>query len=208
MTYTTIYNDPYARTKYIEPWVYWDDAFTAEEIERIVAYCESFELDYGTTFGTGNKEGAETIGGRVSSVKFHDRNNETAWIFDRLNFVIQAINEKFYNFDLNGYAQFQYTTYDSEKNGHYDWHMDMAMGKTETPHIEHRKLSMTLVLNDTFKGGEFHLNSGSNEGFAEVIEAKKGRIILFPSFLLHKVSPVTMGTRRSMVVWVLGPKFK
>jgi hypothetical protein len=117
MTYTTIYNDPYSRAKFIEPWIYWDDAFTNEELEKIVSYCEQFELNYGTTFGSENKEDAEKH--RISNVRFHDRSPDTAWIFDRLNFVIQAINEKFYNFDLNGYDKFQYTTYESERNGRF-----------------------------------------------------------------------------------------
>lgn len=206
MAYTTIYNDPYARAKYIEPWVYWDDAFTEEELEKIVSYCESFELSYGTTINTSDKEEVEKH--RVSDVKFHGRNDDTAWIFDRLNFVIQAINEKFYNFNLNGYAQFQYTTYDSKKSGHYDWHMDMATGSglTNGNELEYRKLSLTLLLNDTFKGGEFCVNLGSEDNCA-VTPLKKGRIILFPSFMNHKVAPVTMGIRRSLVVWVVGPKF-
>lgn len=204
MSYTTIYNDPYARAKFIEPWVYWDDAFTEEELEKIVSYCETFELDYGTTFGSSNKEEAEKH--RVSNVRFHERNPDTAWVFDRLNFVIQAINEKFYNFNLNGYSKFQYTTYDAENDGHYNWHMDMSMGRQETPDVETRKLSLTLLLNDTFSGGEFCINTSIEEK-PDTPQMKKGRIILFPSFMIHRVAPVTVGTRRSLVVWVLGPKF-
>jgi PKHD-type hydroxylase len=206
MSYTTIYNDPYSRAKFIEPWVYWDDAFSEEELEKIVMYCESFDLDYGSTFGAKSKEESEKF--RISSVKFHQRNEDTAWIFDRLNLVIQSVNEKFYNFDLNGYYQFQYTRYDADKNGHYQWHMDMAMGsKDYLSDIEHRKLSITVMLNDSFKGGDFCINSGLEEN-AEIVPFKKGRIVLFPSFMIHKVNPITSGTRRSLVVWVLGPKFK
>jgi PKHD-type hydroxylase len=204
MTYTTIYNDPYARAKFIEPWIYWDDAFTDEELDKIVSYCETFDLEHGTTVGEPSIEKLEKH--RVSNVKFHERNPDTAWIFDRLNFVIQAVNEKFYNFNLNGYPKFQYTTYNAEDNGHYNWHMDMIMGKQEIQDPEPRKLSLTLLLNDTFKGGEFCINAGVEEN-PDIPQMKKGRIILFPSFMIHRVAPVTMGTRRSLVVWVLGPKF-
>jgi PKHD-type hydroxylase len=205
MTYTTIYNDPYSRAKFIEPWIYWDDAFTNEELEKIVSYCEQFELNYGTTFGSENKEDAEKH--RVSNVRFHDRNPDTAWIFDRLNFVIQSANEMYYNFHLNGYSKFQYTTYDAENSGHYNWHKDMITGKQELSDVEPRKLSLTLLLNDSFSGGEFCINLGS-ENKPDIPEMKKGRIILFPSFIIHKVAPITKGTRRSLVVWVLGPKFR
>lgn len=204
MPYTTIYNDPYARAKFIEPWIYWDDAFTDEELEKIVMYCESFDLDYGTTVGASSKEESEKH--RVSNVKFYERNMDTAWIFDRLNFVIQAVNEKFYNFNLNGYSKFQYTTYNAENDGHYDWHMDMIMGRQDLLDIEPRKLSLTLLLNDTFSGGEFCINNGL-EAKPDMPQMKKGRIILFPSYMIHRVAPVTTGTRRSLVVWVLGPKF-
>jgi PKHD-type hydroxylase len=205
MPYTTIYNDPYSRAKFIEPWVYWDDAFTDEELEKIVMYCEQFDLDYGVIFGSADKEEVEQH--RVSSVKFHNRSPDTAWIFDRLNFVIQSVNEIYYNFHLNGYSKFQYTTYDAAHSGHYDWHMDTAMGKIEHSDLEMRKLSITLCLNDEYEGGNFCINTGTEEK-SENLPMKKGRIILFPSFMIHKVAPVTKGTRRSLVVWVLGPKFQ
>jgi PKHD-type hydroxylase len=198
MTYTTIYNDPYSRAKFIEPWVYWDNAFTDEELEKIVMYCEQFDIEPGTTFGDSSV--------RNSGVKFHQRNEDTAWIFDRLNFVIQSVNEIYYNFDLNGYSQFQYTTYNGNKNEHYDWHMDLSMGNGNflPSDAEPRKLSLSLCLNDGFEGGEFSVNSGKSD----LVPTKKGRIIFFPSFMLHKVAPVTKGTRRSIVVWILGPKFR
>jgi PKHD-type hydroxylase len=189
----------------MEPWVYWDDAFTEEELEKIVSYCETFELEYGTILESEDKETVEKH--RVSDVLFHERNADTAWIFDRLNFVIQAINEKFYNFDLNGYSKFQYTTYNSEKNGRYEWHMDTSMGRQKFEDIEMRKLSLSLLLNDSFKGGEFCVNLGSEQN-CDIVPMKKGRIVLFPSFMNHQVRPVTLGIRRSLVVWVLGPKFK
>jgi PKHD-type hydroxylase len=37
---------------------------------------------------------------------------------------------------------------------------------------------------------------------------KRGRILFFPSFILHKVHPVTKGVRKSIVAWVEGPKFR
>ena len=40
------------------------------------------------------------------------------------------------------------------------------------------------------------------------VEMRKGTLILFPSFQLHRIAPVTKGVRKSLVVWVLGPKFR
>jgi len=60
---------------------------------------------------------------------------------------------------------------------------------------------------DEYEGGEFQINN-SDEKDAETIPTKKGRMILFPSFMIHRVAPVTKGKRKSVVVWVTGPKFK
>jgi PKHD-type hydroxylase len=203
MPFTTIYNDPYTRSVVTLPWVSWDNAFTEEELEKIVMYCEQFDLEPGSIFGNPSKEVTEAH--RVSDVRFHNRNPETSWIFDRLNFVIQAANEQFYGFDLNGYEKFQYTVYTADKNSRYDWHMDTNMSANTNEMT--RKLSMTMCLNDSFEGGEFHINLGKEEE-PLIIPAIKGRIIMFPSFMIHRVTPVTLGTRRSLVIWVMGPKFQ
>ena len=55
-----------------------------------------------------------------------------------------------------------------------------------------------------YTGGNFEINTGGN---SEIVPFPKGRIIAFPSFILHRVTPVTSGTRKSIVIWVTGPKF-
>jgi PKHD-type hydroxylase len=204
MMYNTISNQPKERATITHPWVYWDDAFSSIELSDIIRYCEQFKLDSGTTFGSETKEQAELW--RISNVGFHERNNDTAWIFDRLNDVITKANNAYYGFDLNGYQSFQYTTYTDTQKGHYDWHMDSEIGH-EPYGLEIRKLSLTLLLNDEFEGGKFHINTGSEHKSNEV-PAIKGRCIFFPSFMIHRVAPVTRGVRKSLVVWVTGPKFK
>jgi PKHD-type hydroxylase len=204
MKYNSIFNDPWTRTKITYPWVYWDNGFTDEEIQKIIAYCEEQGTVMGVTFGSENEEDIKKH--RVSNVKFHNRNPDTEWIFNRLNVIIQSINEQFYGFDLNGYNSFQYTTYQAEKDGRYDWHTDMEFGTSLSNDLEPRKLSMTLLLNDDFEGGEFQIKKGKEED-AETIPVPKGRAIFFPSFMIHRVKPVTKGIRRSLVVWVIGPKF-
>jgi PKHD-type hydroxylase len=204
MKYNTIYNDPWTRTKITYPWVYWDNGFTNEEVDKIVAYCEEQGTETGVTFGSKDEE--EVKKHRVSNVKFHEKNKDTAWIFDRLNGIIQSINEQFYGFELNGYLSFQYTTYDADTEGRYDWHTDMEFNTSHSTDLEPRKLSLTMLLNDDFEGGEFQINLGKEED-AITVPVPKGRIILFPSFMIHRVKPITKGTRRSLVVWVIGPKF-
>jgi PKHD-type hydroxylase len=69
-----------------------------------------------------------------------------------------------------------------------------------------RKLSFSLILSDSseYKGGEFEFDTGT----ADKAEQKRGRVLAFPSFVKHQVTPIKSGTRKSIVWWALGPKFK
>ena len=139
MRYTTIYNDPVRRSTVTEPWCYWDGAFTDEELQKVIDYCESKDLKSGITFGGKTPEEIEKV--RISKIGFHSRSPETAWIFDRVNFVLQSANEMFYGFELNGYTSFQYTTYDADQKGNYDWHMDINMGSPTLALIKQRRFN-------------------------------------------------------------------
>ena len=77
-----------------------------------------------------------------------------------------------------------------------------------------RKLSMTINLNEPgeYDGGNLKFDFGphaAGKRFHEVEEIRpQGSIIVFPSFVYHQVTPVTKGTRYSLVVWNLGAPFK
>jgi PKHD-type hydroxylase len=191
---------------YMIPWCYWDNAFKENELEEIINLSNKKPLRKGVTFDV-----EKTDSYRNSMINFHSYNDENKWIFDRLNGVIKSINDSYYNFDLGGYDDYQYSEYYSYEKGRYDYHMDMSIGTNHiTPPNKFRKLSLSLLLNEPyidFEGGDFYLNLG-RESESERIDIKKGRIILFPSFLIHKVTPVIEGVRKSLVVWVEGPKFK
>lgn len=103
----------------------------------------------------------------------------------------------------------QYTTYTSEDKGFYDYHQD-SMGSTIKDNVDQRlprKFSISLQLSDPseYEGGDLLIKSGVTPGVAP---KAKGQVVGFPSFMLHKVTPVTSGIRRSLVVWVTGPAFK
>lgn len=198
-----ITNNPWQKTVVTYPYVWWDKAFTDDELKQIIDYCEDGGLERATIVGGGDINKI-----RRCDIKFHTRNNDTAWFFDRMNTIITSLNDQFYNFDLNGYDVFQYTSYDAKEQGTYHWHMDTIMDDVLPNHmVQPRKLSLTLLLNDDFEGGEFMINMG-NETHARHVEIPKGRVIAFPSFMIHSVKPVTKGFRKSAVIWVTGPKFK
>jgi PKHD-type hydroxylase len=142
---------------------------------------------------------------------FEPANENTNWIFMRLNWVVEQLNNQFYNFDLNGFDSIQYTEYDDTEGGKYDFHQDTIFGLNKPGNmVETRKLSLVLLLAEPgvdFEGGDFQVNQGQ-ECDASTVEFKKGRVIAFPSWQIHRVTPTTKGKRKSLVLWVTGPKFK
>lgn len=207
--YQKLTNDPWTRNRITHSHVCWNGAFTTDELDHLDYICSKEHLEESTTFGASKPE--EVWKHRKSKVKFFCRDQNTDWIFRRFNEVGELINNQFYNFNLNGYESFQYTVYYGNEQGRYDWHMDAMLGgdKNNTLSQETRKLTMVLLLNEPgrdFTGGEFQINQG-DQNAPQTLDICKGRIIAFPSFLIHRVCPVLSGIRKSIVIWIEGPKF-
>jgi PKHD-type hydroxylase len=203
---TKIYNNVKLRSSAIYSQIYWDNFFSNDKVDEIVKICQEKELKESTISNNALIDDKT----RTSKVNFHNPNARNQWIFDRINSGIEDINKKFFQFDLYGYDFFQYSEYDGVKSGKYDFHIDMFMNDESLAHSLTRKLSLTLLLSDPgvdFEGGEFQIND-SREEKAKTLEMKKGSLIAFPSFMIHRVKPVTKGIRKSLVIWVVGPKFK
>jgi PKHD-type hydroxylase len=137
-------------------------------------------------------------------INTYDEGNR--FIVDTLwNFVTDA-NRDHFGFDLNYLRDIQYTTYRAEQGGKYDWHQDTFW---LNPTLNHRKLSITVQLSEPqdYKGGEFEIDPEYGVLDQEVVK-QRGTVLIFPSFLRHRVTPVTSGVRKSLVCWVEGPKFR
>ena len=208
-----LYLFPKERAGVTYPYVYWDNMFDDDELKKVIEYCETLEKIDGTTIGKGGVQDTSNEA-RVSTIAWANPKEENQWIFDRFLWVADRLNERFYEFNLNGFESFQYTVYNANKKnpGKYDYHMDTIMGLDKPIEMaETRKLSMSLILSDPddYEGGEFYIQTGSpDQDKLLKMEQVKGRCLAFPSFMIHGVAPVTKGTRRSIVVWVEGPKFK
>jgi len=188
------------------PIVFLDDVFTSEEVDRINLYFKNKEV-YEAKVGGSNKvpNGLPDPNIRQSHVFFEGLNSETEWFFRRILEAATYINSKFFRYDLSGFEHVQYTEYNG-KGANYDYHVDIGMGDNQ-PIQQFRKLSLSIVLSDPeeYTGGEFMYKLSTDDN---IMEQKKGRLIAFPSWLLHKVAPVKLGSRKSLVVWICGPKFK
>jgi PKHD-type hydroxylase len=98
----------------------------------------------------------------------------------------------------------QYTVYESDTQGHYTWHQDTGVNLTD---LAPRKLSMVLQLSDPseYEGGNLQVMT---EISPQTVKKQRGLVAVFPSYVLHQVTPVTQGTRQSLVAWISGPQFK
>jgi PKHD-type hydroxylase len=140
------------------------------------------------------------------------RSSRIMWIGDETKFeylykemavIITHINDHCYKYSLYGFESFQYSEYHSSENGHYTWHIDTSV-RGGQQHV--RKLSFSVGLNDAseYEGGELEFWLGPEKVSYRL---KKGQIIVFPSYLLHRVAPVTKGVRKTLVGWSRGPNF-
>jgi PKHD-type hydroxylase len=107
-----------------------------------------------------------------------------------------------WGYSLASQESTQIGRYKSSDNGYYDWHMDSAPPQNGIQ----RKLSISILLSDPsdFEGGELQFKNMEDHK----VLTKRGSIIVFPSFIEHRVTPVTKGVRYSAVTWASGPSFR
>lgn len=150
---------------------------------------------------------------RISEIHWIERKREAAPMIDFFDYMLQQINRHFYGFDCNFIPEYQYTKYRAGTHGddgHYGWHID-SFGRNPQKVFD-RKISFVLQLSDPseYEGGELEIH----EGFGQPPKLEqermktKGTLIAFPSYYLHRVTPVTKGERKSLVCWAEGPQFR
>lgn len=174
------------------------DSFTDEEIEWILNYCPNIPETHGEV---GEIDG-EVADVRTSSIRWIPINKDTLFIYERILSMVKEANDEIWDFNIHSLSEeIQFTEYYGSENGHYSWHLDIG------PKINYRKISITIQLSDEdeYEGGELELLKGHD---SVVIPKEKGMATLFPSYVLHRVRPVTKGIRRSLVLWVSGPSFR
>ena len=120
-------------------------------------------------------------------------------LYQILNKIAFSAN-KYFKYDINGIEKAQIIHYKAPSNG-YEYHIDIGPDGTAA----HRKISMSLLLNEEYEGGEICFRSSEKESCTR---PKMGEVVLFSSFLSHKVKPVTTGDRYVVVAWFTGPPFR
>ena len=178
---------------------YWfENGFTADELSDIEELTKTIE------FQTANvgQHNAVTSYHRKSKIKWCPQTDSFKWVYDKLQNMIFEANEMMWKMNITHMREeIQYTEYYDNNSGGYDWHMDCGKGIQNQ-----RKISVTVQLSDPdeYEGGDLQFNIGK-----EITAPRgKGNVVIFPSFFLHRVTPVTKGTRKSFVLWVGGEPYR
>jgi hypothetical protein len=154
-------------------------------------------------------ENAQVGGEKHGRTDYDVRNSKLHWWYEDhwacsiFSHYIGIANKNIWEYDLNLLESIQITLYN--EGGHYAWHSDYGTSKNKD---FTRKLSASLLVTDPleYEGGDLEFVDYHNN----IIKApkQKGTIIVFDSRIPHRVTPVTMGRRVSLVTWMYGPKLR
>ena len=172
----------------------WPSALDAGEVSRIIDLGEALPMSDGTVFSSSSDLQAH----RTCTVRWVD----DAWLASLLRSYVQRANEGGFGVTIDGRLEMQLVEYTADRGAHYDWHHDVLWsGQSDAD----RKKSITVQLSDSgdYVGGDFEFEEvKTNADFRS-----KDTVVVFPSYLRHRIKPVTTGTRRALVAWFFGPRW-
>jgi len=182
-------------------WEVWTGALSPDECRNVIARGEAYPAQQ-STIGFDGTTRADP-GYRTSVVRWLDVHMEHA-IVDRFMRLVHLSNRTNFGVDIDRPFEVQFTEYHGSAQAKYDWHQDVWL---ESDHMFDRKLSVVVQLSDPkdYDGGVFEFF-----GIAapDAVFAPQGSVLIFPSWLQHRVRPVTRGIRHSLVSWVEGPRWR
>ena len=184
------------QTHFGRDWAAMDDFLTPEEIDSL----QGLVADGRIAPALVDAKGLDKQDLRRSDVGWINGQGASAWLFERLWAAVGEANHHIFHYDIQFLEPLQYTVYRSTDTGFYSKHYDWGSGDAGM-----RKISFSLQLSDDFEysGGDVLLYTGQIEPVP--IPRKKGTICVFPSWMMHEVTPVTQGVRKSLVGWFQGP---
>ena len=130
-----------------------------------------------------------------------------SWIGGVIWYYVALANRENFLYDITEFiGDLQYTQYD--KGNYYNWHTDQDIRSFRQADEMVRKLSFSLQLTDEddYTGGDIEFRDVDDKRF--FAPKNRGCIIVFDSRTEHRVSKVESGVRKSLVGWVVGPRWK
>jgi hypothetical protein len=176
--------------------------FTKEECKKITDLAKNFYPINASIGGTDESSRVQTLI-RSAEIYTLDYDDDNAWIHQKVAQIVSVANKLHFDYEISGiYHGIQLIHYKSQDEipGHYDWHVDIGDGNAAT-----RKISFTAQLSDPneYEGCELLINNYGNNVTGT---KEQGSIHMFPSFMLHKVAPITKGERFALVIWIHGSR--
>lgn len=198
---------------------YFPSALTPRFCDEVIKYAKSQKETMGLTGGYGDKKlNREEIKNlqkkRKSDLVWLNDN----WIYKELHpYVREANKNAGWNYDWERSESCQFTKY--KLNQFYDWHQDAYdkvypenYGSNQAGKIRKLSIIVTLVDGSEYDGGDLQMNFRHKHKIDEIKTINeirpKGSVIVFPSYIFHRVTPVTRGTRYSLVNWNLGYPYR
>lgn len=186
----------------VNAYCYYNGLFDNLMVDDIVKIGDELLLDDAQVGGDFSSPGGKNENIRKTTIGWVPTTEQNAWLYRMLTDAVQRANKEWFGFDLNHIESLQYSIYN--EGDFYDAHVDHHyQGVGQYP----RKLSFSMQLSDPadYEGGDVMLITSQNPF---PIPKEKGTITFFPSYTLHEVKPVTKGTRKALVGWVHGPRWK
>jgi PKHD-type hydroxylase len=176
----------------------WDSVLSKDFCNLVIKETDWTKKQKGTVFNSGNCKVDEKT--RITDVVWENPMLPIGCV--ALAYINSANAQAGWNYDITSIEDIQIGRY--EESGHYDWHADSSM--PDVNNIQ-RKLSISIQLNDPseYEGGKFEFKELPEKEQPKLLQ---GSVLVFPSFLQHKVTPITSGIRYSAVTWVNGPAFR
>ena len=179
--------------------IYRENYLSDIECDKLIQALDTEELKEGElvgdyTDGIINKNVRQTL-----NIDFRDEN-----LFVKLNNAIKLANEQYFNYYIDSIDTLRFLKYGI--GGTYNWHTDYGRHECSM-----RKLTAIIQLSDgnDYEGGDFEFGLTDKEGNGLIKGNRtKGCLIVFPSFLSHRVTPITKGKRYSIITWMEGDTFR
>ena len=179
--------------------IYRENFLRDDQCDKLIQALDTEKLKEGELVGDYedsiiNKNVRQTL-----NIDFHDEN-----LFVKVNNAIKIANEQYFNYDIDSIDTLRFLKYGI--GGTYNWHTDYGRHECSM-----RKLTAIIQLSnsDDYEGGDFEFGLTDKEG-NDLIKGKrsKGCLLVFPSFLSHRVTPIIKGTRYSIITWMEGDTFR
>lgn len=178
----------------------WQGLFTPAQLDALERRCDGLVLEAARI----NGYGIHPV--RTTQVAWLHRTADTEDLYLRVEAVVLRLNAELFRCDLSGLLPFQFAVYRAEEQGYFDWHSDYGRDPAN-PGQEPRKITLSLQLSDgaAYEGGSLEVRAAFP---LDVVPRERGTLAAFRANALHRVTPVTKGVRKALVMWAAGPEFR